>query len=608
MKRISKAVIAVLLCLSLMVPVCISAFAADTADTSACVEYASLDEYLAQSAGADALIASDGNVKTVFMTALAKVINTLTNTIIDVLGKGLGLIIPATPALKDYNSFNLDEYGDFYAGTGEFLDAPAAGARWHLGYDEESILPPDFGEKAYSMGGYNLMAQTNETFDGLWVRTVILNDGSGKGNVVFAVLDAIGLANADVRAIRAAVADFAKANNIVSINVSVTHTHSGIDSQGVWDHTLTNVLSNLTLGALGLAPLKSGVDRTFLQTIIDQTAKSIKNAYADMTAGELTLAKKDIGDDYMRDRTAPYTFDGNLYKLEFTPDDAGKTPTIIASFSAHPENSGYEFTVISGDFVPNIEKVVNKAGYNFVYIQGCIGTITYQRGKSDDGLDLNRQEEAVRYGYEIGYILLGMTKTQAECEKLNFELGDMLGVDEYGSNEGYTKWYANWQPVTEETVAPMLNIANKQYIIEVENPLLDIVGKVGIADYLFLFDKNTGKYYSVTECGYMEIGTSLKVALSPGETYGELLLGGKGLDGFQYKSLRETYGENIIVFDLMNDAIGYLEPDDDYVYAGVQYSEKNEEFDTDSWCLISWGRHSASKVIGEFMALADSVR
>lgn len=327
-----------------------------------------------------------------------------------------------------------------------------------------------------------------------------------------------------------------------------------------------------------------------------------------MTGGTLTLAKKDIADNYLRDRTAPYVFDGNLYRLMFTPDDKNEKGTVIATFSAHPENSGYGHTVISADFVPYIEEVVNKAGYNFIYIQGCIGTITYQRGVSDDGLDLTRYEETVRYGHEMGYIILGLTKSEAECKTMNYALGDFLGEAEYGSIEGYTSWYKDWESVNESEVAPMLNIAHKQYIIEVSNVLMDIVGKTGITDYFFLYDNTSGKYYTVTEAGYMELGDSLLVELCPGETYGELLIGGDALKGFDYPSLREMYGENIIVFDLMNDAIGYIEPDNNFVMAGVQYSEKNDEFDTDTWCLISWGKNTASKVISEFIDLVDSVK
>ncbi len=628
MKKILLSVLSVALCICLIVPIGVTAFAKNEETPIVAESNVTLEEYLAEAAengnqvqvvnssSTDALdkigdafgsLAST-DVKTVFMKVLAKAINVLSNVLINIIGKALGLVIPKTSVLHDYADFDLDSYGNFYKGMSEFLDAPAAGAKWHLGYAQASILPDDFGTTPYTMGGYGLMATTTETFDGLWVRTIVLNDGTGRGNVAFCVLDAIGIANADVRLIREAVSDFAAENNIVSVNISVTHTHSGIDLQGVWDNTVSNVLSNLFLSNLGLAPIKSGVNRTFLNKIIDQCSATIKSAYSDMTGGKLTLAKKDIADDYLRDRTAPYVFDGNLYRLMFTPDDKSEKGTVIATFSAHPENSGYGHTVISADFVPYIEEVVNKAGYNFIYIQGCIGTITYQRGVSDDGLDLTRYEETVRYGHEIGYIILGLTKSEAECKTMNYALGDFLGEAEYGSNENYSSWYKDWQPVSESEVAPMLNIAHKQYIIEVSNVLMDIVGKTGITDYFFLYDKTSGKYYTVTESGYMELGDSLLVELCPGETYGELLMGGDGLKGFKYPSLREMYGENIIVFDLMNDAIGYIEPDNNFVMAGVQYSEKNDEFDTDTWCLISWGKNTASKVISEFIDLVESVK
>lgn len=619
MKKIFLSVISVLLCFSLLIPVSVCAFAEDTQPVIEETVTSNFADYISSAVDEGKIIdtanaigdkfeaLSSTDFKTVFMNGLAKFVNTLSNLLINVLGKVLGLVIPKTSVINDFADFNLDDYGNFYAGMKDFVDAPVTGAKWNLGYAEASIMPDDFGEVPYTMGGYGLMAETYETFDGLSVRTIILNDGSGRGNVVFAVLDAIGIANADVRLIRQEIADFAAANNIVSVNISVTHTHSGIDLQGVWDNTVTNVLNNIFLSNLGITDIKSGVNRTFLKKIVDQTTKTIKEAYADMTDGTLTLAKKDIS-DYLRDRTAPDAFDTNLYRLEFQPTDKTKTPTMIATFSAHPENSGFEFEVISADFVPYIEEVVNAAGYNFIYIQGCIGTITYTRGNSDDGLDLNRYEEAVRYGHEIGYIVLGLTKTEAECAKLNNDLGDFLGVNELASNEGYSVWYQDWQPVKAETVKPFLNVAHKQYIIEVTNPLMCIVGKSGITDYFFLYDKATGKYYSVTECGYMELGDSLFVEICPGETYGEILLGGKGIDGFGFEALRDTYGDNLIVFDLMNDAIGYIEPDNEFVMAGMQYDAKNDEVDTDTWCLISFGGTTASKVVTEFKSLVDSVR
>lgn len=626
MKKILLSALSVVLCLCLIVPIGVTAFAKNEETPIVAESNMTLEEYLAECAATGnevQVVSGDGSIledlgdkfeslsstsiHVILMKTVAKAVNLLSNTLVSALAGVLGAVIPAAPVLHDYEEFDIDEYGNFYAGTETFLDEPAAGAQWNLGYSQASILPDDFGEVAYTMGGYGLMATTNETFDGLWVRTIVLNDGSGRGSVAFCVLDAIGIANADVRLIREAVSEFAAENNIVSVNVSVTHTHSGIDLQGVWDNTVTNVLNNITLAKLGLTEVKSGVNRNFLNKIINQTAKTIKEAYAGMESGSLTFAKKDIS-SYLRDRTAPYTFDGNLYRLTFTPDNKSSKPTVIASFSAHPENSGYSLTVISGDFVPYIEEVINAAGCNFVYIQGCIGTITYQRGATNDGISgLDRHDEAVRYGHEIGYIILGLTKSEQECKTMNYALGDFMNEAEYGSEEGYSSWYENWNPVEETEVEPMLNIAHKQFVIENTNKLMHIVGKAGITDYYFLKDDN-GNYYTVTEIGYMELGDTLLVELCPGETYGELLMGGDGLDGFEYPSLREMYGENIIVFDLMNDAIAYIEPDDDYVMAGMQYSESKDKFDTDTWCLISWGENTASTIISEFNSLVDSVR
>lgn len=604
MKKVVLSVLAVVMCFSLMFSVCIPAFATD--NTQPEVQAATLEEYIAQNADSAQPLPASG-IKTTFMKTLAKMVNFISNTAINILAKAIGIVIPQTPAIKPFDGFMLDEYGNFFEGTEDFLDEPALGANWNLGYSEKSIMPPDFGTKPYAMGGYGLMATTTEKFDDLMVRTVVINDGSGRGNVVFAVLDAIGIANYDVRLIREALADFANENNIVSINVSCTHSHSSIDLEGVWNDTVKNVLNNLFLSTLGLAEVKSGVDRTYLNTIISQTKASVEEAYAGMEAGSFSYAKKNIS-EYLRDRTAPYTFDENLYRLTFHPFRKSATPTIIATFGAHPENTGMEFTVISADFVPYIEQVVNKAGYNFIYIQGAVGTITYQRGLSDDGLDLNRHEEAVRYGYEIGYTILGLTLDEAGCKALNDKLGDLLGVNEYAGQPGYSVWYQNWEAVKEKDVKPVLNIAHKQYLIEVSNPLLDIIGKTGITDFFFLYDSATGKYYSVTECGYLEFGDAFKAEICPGETYGELLLGGEGVEDFECEPLRSKYGEDLIVFDLMNDAIGYLEPDNEFVYAGMQYSVNKDSFDTDTWCLISFGKHSASKVIKEFCSLADSVR
>ena len=550
---------------------------------------------------------------------LARVLNAISNLVINNgLAGGLATLVPGTEAVESYEDFDLAAYEGFMAGMDTFNTEVGENNVCSLGYSEKSILPADFGETSYAKGAYLPDIYGNEMYkddDGnaedLRVRTVILDDGSGRGSAVFAVIDAIGIANADVRLIREALADFAAENNIVSINVSCTHIHTGIDLQGIWTKPITTISNNL----LRREEVRYGVDRTFLQSVIDNTVASVMDAYADMKTGKLWFSSADIS-DYVRDRTAPYALDSMLYKLEFLPDDTAATPTIIATFGCHPESASYDWnapadggkydTKFSADFIWYMEKIMNAAGYNFVYIQGDVGTVTSNRGPSNDGMDLTAHETAMRYGYELGYITLTLNMTEEERIRVNEATGDKLGVAQGKDNEDYTVWYEGLVTVPAEEVKPLLNIAHDQFIVPVQNNLIAAAGKASIVDNLVLKDK-TGNYYTVTEIGYMELGDTLKVYLSPGETFGELLVGGEGLKGFPYASIRDTLGENVIVMDLMNDAAGYVENDAIFVYVGIQYADE-ANYDGDSWGIVSYGEHTGSILIGKLYGLVDRVK
>ena len=138
---------------------------------------------------------SDVKTETVFSRA----VNGLSNFVInDFLGTALKLILPDSAAVADYEKFNIDEYDNFYAGTETFIDEPQGEKVWSLGYGKASVLPEDFGEKEYAKGAYIPYIFGNEMYtdeDGnkedLMVRAIVMNDGSGRGNVVFIALDAM---------------------------------------------------------------------------------------------------------------------------------------------------------------------------------------------------------------------------------------------------------------------------------------------------------------------------------------------------------------------------------------------------------------------------------
>jgi len=566
--------------------------------------------------------------------AQADLLNRLGNFFLnDVLLRGISACIPRLPGTYCLKDFDLEAYGGFYKGHSAFIDQPAGDAVWRLGYDKKSILPDDFGKAKmkYARGSYVPWAYVSQVYkddDGVdefvGVRTVVLEDGSGRGAASFSSIDCIGLSNADVRKIRAAVATYAAANNIVSVNVSATHTHTGIDSQGVWTKPLSTLLNNFLSGlTFGLVKKKSGVNQDYLKKIIEATAASIQAAHAEMmvTEGTLTYAAKNLK-DYNHDRTPPFVKDDNLYRLVFTPANTTKRPTVVASYACHPESASFGDEIpglnskITADCVYYMDKLISRAGSNFIFIQGNVGTVTSSRGLSSDGLpNLSSHEGAMRFGYELGLITLGMDMTQAQCQTLNDQLGDPLGVNKPGRPANYSVWYKDWVKVDSTAVEPVLNIAHKQLTTEVQNNMAKVLAKAGLADITMIYDWKTLKYYTVTEVGYMEIGENggdLKVFLSPGEIYGELLMGDDvygTMDGFKYKPLRELYGENLIIFDLMNDAAGYVEPDNQYVIVGYRYNKDSGKLDSDTWALlVSMGKNAASDIIGAFIALADGVR
>lgn len=575
MKKVFKTIVAVSLCATMLFTTCIGASAATV-----------------KSNGGDSFVSSA-------VSAVSDGLNKLVHGLLN----GFSGILPSTVKIKDPSTHSSE---NFMEGNSEFISEPAANANWSLGYASSSILPDDFSEVGYYKGGYDINLKLNECMDDLKVRVIVMDDGSGRGKSVFAVVDCIGLANADVRNIRAALADYAKANNIVSINISATHTHTGIDTQGIYTDTFNHVFKNLFAAMVKSDNLCDPVDTKFLANITEKTVACVREATESMKEGELTFAKMDIS-DYIRDRTAPYVMIDYLYRLMFKPYDGTKS-TIIANYGVHPEAAGYGTKIITSDFIYYTEKVVNAGGSNFIYIQGAVGTYTESQGASNDGISgLNRLTSTMRYGEEIGYILLGMTETEEYCKA---NIVDPEREAKADGSDDYTLWCEDWVPAEEKIVEPILNIKHAEYLAPVENGVYKAFGKLSLANNVMYKDKK-GNITTSTEVGYMELGKDIKIILCPGETYAELIVGGENMSTFAYRPACEIMAQDendeVIVFDLMNDALGYIMPDDDFVYLRIWYDDDGLDIG-DSWGLTSIGGKAASNIYGQIYKLYDSVR
>ena len=344
---------------------------------------------------------------------------------------------------------------NYYEGIGkEFVSEAEEDAKWNIGYANESLIPADYDNGSYYIGGYiapeNGFTNVVEGIaqipglgkDDMKVRCIAINDGTDKGTVLFATIDCIGITNADIKDIRALLADFAEANNIVAINVASTHTHSCIDTEGLWTKNIAKIVSNgIISGTQADEELQQGTNPEYMAFLKETVANTLKAAFIDMQPGVLTYSTKDIGEDYFQNKNRPSSgqmiYDVNengeryftgeteiamtdISRFVFRPDDESAKPTMMLNMAAHPDvaglptesNSGRE---ISGDYIFYCGQFLEKYGYNFMFFQGAIAGIYMARSATGDGVETHqRVEESQRFGYELARILLSMNLTEKE--------------------------------------------------------------------------------------------------------------------------------------------------------------------------------------------------
>ncbi|MBP3446511.1 MAG: hypothetical protein J6K64_04465 [Clostridia bacterium] len=507
---------------------------------------------------------------------LAKVVGTVFETLVGT----VNLFLRENDKFIDEDEY---VYDNFYEGTAEFIDEAKAGAKWSLGQSSMSLVPENWEEYNLFLGGFiseqNFFTNdVREVLDDMKVRVIALNDGSDRGTAVFATVDSIGVSNGDIRHIRGLLEDFAAQNNINSINLFSTHTHSGIDTQGLWTDIFRKWPKNIFSALTGIIETEQGTDPEYMEFFYSKVCEAITEAVDSMTEGTMTFARKDIGERYFSNKNRPSTssLDTELKRFVFTPDDSSVTPTIILNMSAHPDVVGLATEDdptkghgISGDYIYYIGETINNAGYNFMFFNGSIAGIYIGRisAKADLRVDI-----AANYGREIGKMVLGMTMSESEILADDYLMSLNLTAEQT-EGHNYTPWYEGWEPVTETELEPILNIKLAQVEVHVTNPVIKAAGKLGVVNYLI---KKSGRdYYVTTEIGYMELGKDVKVAFVPGEICTDLIYGGNQLTAegsvnskdYEGKTLCEIFGDDVIIFGLANDAVGYIVPENDYCMA-----------------------------------------
>lgn len=547
--------------------------------------------------------------------------------IVTVLLTGLNAIFPDAKHFvreADYKNEN------FYSGTETFLDEPAENACWKLGYSNTSLVPANWKDRDLYLGGYIMLEnmfsnKVDYVIDDMKARVIAIEDGSGRGVSVFATIDCIGMTNNDIKEIRKAFASKADSKyRLNAINVSSTHAHSCIDTEGLWTDMLSKVLKNIPKAITHIGTPEQGTNADYMKYLYEQVANAMLAACDNMTPGEMTFSRKNIGDEYFnnKNRSSASALMTDMVRLEFKPFDEKYDPTMIINVAAHPDVAGLptDFVVesdavntgrqISGEYIYYMGELLSSAGYNCMFFNGAIAGIYMSRGATNDGQDTYwRADQSARYGQELGRIALAMNMTLDEIKTGEYK--DILYNEETIKKEmeyagdGYSLWCKDWTPVTAEKVDPIFNIVIKTVRVPVTNPLIQLAGKLNLANYNVIIT-GIGKYAIEVEIGYIEFGKQLKAVMMPGEICQDLIVGGSSLTAddsysgkdFEYPCITEMFkDENIICFGLTNDAIGYVVPDNDYCMA-IAFDHYQE--------LISLGKNAASSIMAGFTEIAKT--
>ncbi|MCQ2479852.1 MAG: hypothetical protein MJ120_04345 [Clostridia bacterium] len=570
------------------------------------------------------------------------------------LGGVLNVIPLSAKGIQDVSTYK-NELAEKYSGHDKFVDEAADGAQFSLGYDKRSVMPEDFYDATYYKYGASGIGplldygvEINKTpadladyyadkfaeeygcsqeerdaaaaalkeryaADILSVRTICLDDSRGK--VLTAVVDCIGLTNASQNEILKLVDAYCKENginDIVSVNVCATHTHSGIDTLGIMQ-CVGQLIDGSLISKAVKGEKNSVPDDKFMTFLYKTVADSMISAYNNMEKGDLYFAKSDSVKEYTNSNGEKVEFNffqgsndvvdfiSEIYKLTFIPENASAKKTVITNFATHPEKVGVssaeEITpMISADFIPYMEQQIKAAedDCNFIFINSAIGSFIK--------MSFGSANECYRETYADGKNPVFDTTYENRSMRYGVVIGDFIAAIPQG-----------------EKVDPILNVKTKDITIKCDNPIIRLLALVRMTNNVILTDASNN-VYTVTSVGYMEIGKDIKIFMCPGEMNPEVIHSADHMltseysitkDKFQYEPLTAYFDESdtVMCFGLMNDMAGYIDPDNDYSLVVLRFNEYGQpegeyafNANFNAW-LFSYSSDTASTLVGNFLDL-----
>lgn len=377
------------------------------------------------------------------------------------------------------------------------------------------------------IAGFSNGRAANGIHDDLWARTMVIDDGSSR--IAIVAIDAIGYFNDDVIDIRSRIP---KSAGITYAIIASNHDHEAPDLMGIW----------------GESPLKTGVNKTYMEYVKNQVVKSILAAVEKMRPASLAVSEDLTGAiPLVKDTRKPEVLDAGLRIIKATDKETGVVLGSLISWADHPETLWSDNLLISSDFPHYVREGVEKGVYNkdslvkpgiggvAVYINGAIGGLMTTHPSLTIKDPVTGQE----------FSAPTFEKTEAQ--------GKALALLALAAME---------KPmVTIDTAA--ISLVAKTVYFPVANKLFQLGTAVGTLDR-----GTTGWMKMRSEISAFNIGP-LSFVTIPGEIYPEIVNGGveapAGQDfaiaPVETPPIREMMtGKFKFIFGLANDEIGYIVP------------------------------------------------
>ncbi len=396
------------------------------------------------------------------------------------------------------------------------------GDAYSVGFATAEIMPDLTKDTTYWIAGHGSGHKMEGVLTPVYASAVWIDCGNNEG-MIWIGADIVGMTNIEVKKVRSMLSDFAKEVNCKCINISVTHSHSGIDTLGYWGKPFLSIPSD-------------GKDPDYMDMLMNTMVEVSKEAYANRKQGKLYLGTKVLPGANQSGR-ANKGLNETLTRFRFKPDD-GSTETWIMNFAGHPNSLGGGNRMLSGEYPYFMrEEIKSACGANVLYGIGAIGGVDMADFDTEDKVNnIKLQGKALADG--------------------------AMAID------------------NDVELEPEMTIVQQNFYLPVDNNVLMLLGlRQTFSNDPYPCDNSELGIALKSEMTYMQIGTQ-KVLLVPGEMFQTTVFG--GYDNAEESStglgedanppcLTEVADDkNLVVFGVSNDMTGYCVPPNDFVLNKTQ--------------------------------------